>query len=208
MDGEAVDEGRDFSREVDKVWREVTYGARIEADERKKLAESFALLRSDRVRCMSGLPPIPPKLPRSIPPRKKPDAAAEPTIDLVNTYEAARILGVSKSFLDKARAQPADGPKFVRKSNKIFYHRDELIAWGRENLCKKKLKPQASEVEAISAGEAAAMMGMSEFMLVKMGKVGFGPRTIRKGDEVAYRLDDVRAWVARHHPAAAKEAAE
>lgn len=42
--------------------------------------------------------------------------------------QAADYLGMSKSFLDKARVH-GDGPPYFKIGNRVRYRRDELDAW-------------------------------------------------------------------------------
>jgi hypothetical protein len=47
----------------------------------------------------------------------------------VRVAEAAEYLGVSKSFLDKARCYGTNGPAFMRFGKSIVYSTDELDRW-------------------------------------------------------------------------------
>lgn len=49
----------------------------------------------------------------------------------IRTQEAAEYLGVSKSFLDKARCYGTNGPAFMRFGKAIVYSTSELDRWMR-----------------------------------------------------------------------------
>lgn len=49
----------------------------------------------------------------------------------VRVQQAAEYLGVSKSFLDKARCYGTSGPAFMRLGRTIIYDTDELDRWLR-----------------------------------------------------------------------------
>ena len=69
---------------------------------------------------------------RRLQPTTDSDATTMPL--LLSKKQAARYLGVSPSFLDKARSEgaPGDrspGPPFVRVGGRVFYRPPELDAW-------------------------------------------------------------------------------
>jgi len=45
--------------------------------------------------------------------------------------QAAAYVGLSKSYLDKARLR-GDGPRFIKRGARVFYWRADLDAWMRE----------------------------------------------------------------------------
>lgn len=47
----------------------------------------------------------------------------------IRVQQAAEYLGVSKSFLDKARCYGTNGPAFARLGRTIIYDTDELDRW-------------------------------------------------------------------------------
>jgi predicted DNA-binding transcriptional regulator AlpA len=47
----------------------------------------------------------------------------------IRVREAVEYLGVSKSFLDKARCYGTNGPAFMRFGTAIVYSTDELDRW-------------------------------------------------------------------------------
>ncbi|MCK1332468.1 MULTISPECIES: helix-turn-helix domain-containing protein [unclassified Bradyrhizobium] len=47
----------------------------------------------------------------------------------IRVREAAEYLGVSKSFLDKARCYGTNGPAFMRFGKAVVYSTDELDRW-------------------------------------------------------------------------------
>lgn len=50
--------------------------------------------------------------------------------DTVDTKGAARILGVSESWLHKLRAfRPDDSPRFLKCGRRVFYRLSDLYAW-------------------------------------------------------------------------------
>lgn len=49
----------------------------------------------------------------------------------VRVMEAAERLGVSKSFLDKARCYGTSGPRFMRFGRAIVYSTADLDEWAR-----------------------------------------------------------------------------
>lgn len=56
----------------------------------------------------------------------QPSSAVVPT--LLNASAASRVLGVSKSFLDKRRVR-GDGPPFRKIGSRVFYRAAELDQW-------------------------------------------------------------------------------
>jgi hypothetical protein len=64
----------------------------------------------------------------------------------IRVREAAEILGVSKSFLDKARIY-GGGPPFMRFGRAIIYSTDDLAEWARSCTVANDNAP-ASEAEA------------------------------------------------------------
>ena len=76
-------------------------------------------------------------VPRRILDRELPSNAAEIMEDLpllVDKRNAARILGVSESYLDKSRCEGVlkgrtPAPKFVRVEGRVFYKRSTLTEW-------------------------------------------------------------------------------
>ncbi|MBR0695868.1 AlpA family transcriptional regulator [Bradyrhizobium lablabi] len=49
----------------------------------------------------------------------------------IRVREAAEYLGVSKSFLDKARCYGTNGPSFMRFGRAVVYSTDELDRWAK-----------------------------------------------------------------------------
>ncbi len=50
--------------------------------------------------------------------------------DTVDTKGAARILGVSESWLHKLRAfKPEESPRFLKCGRRVFYRVSDLHAW-------------------------------------------------------------------------------
>ncbi|SCB36068.1 Helix-turn-helix domain-containing protein [Bradyrhizobium yuanmingense] len=49
----------------------------------------------------------------------------------IRVREAAEYLGVSKSFLDKARCYGTNGPAFMRFGKAVVYSTEELDRWAR-----------------------------------------------------------------------------
>ncbi|MGR4930258.1 helix-turn-helix transcriptional regulator [Bradyrhizobium sp. CAR08] len=49
----------------------------------------------------------------------------------IRVQEAAEYLGLSKSFLDKARCYGTNGPAFMRFGKAVVYSTDELDRWAR-----------------------------------------------------------------------------
>jgi hypothetical protein len=64
----------------------------------------------------------------------------------IRTPQAAEYLGVSKSFLDKARIY-GGGPRFMRFGRAIVYSTDDLAEWARSCTVANDNAP-AGKVEA------------------------------------------------------------
>jgi excisionase family DNA binding protein len=64
-----------------------------------------------------------------------PQKPAAPSIVVLTTKEAAKLLKVSVSWLAKARMR-GDGPPYIRIGRSIRYREDALIQWmkGRQRL--------------------------------------------------------------------------
>lgn len=59
----------------------------------------------------------------------------------IRVQEAAEYLGVSKSFLDKARCYRTNGPEFMRFGKAVVYSTDELDRWARTCAVANDNKP-------------------------------------------------------------------
>jgi predicted DNA-binding transcriptional regulator AlpA len=65
----------------------------------------------------------------------------------VRVKEAAQHLGVSKSFLDKARIY-GGGPLFMRFGRAVVYSTDELDAWARSCAATNDNRPARAKQTA------------------------------------------------------------
>lgn len=66
--------------------------------------------------------------------RSAPKAEILPDEELLTTEQAAAIMKVSISFLERGR-QSGDGPLFLRRGRTIRYLRSDLLAWWNEGRC-------------------------------------------------------------------------
>jgi predicted DNA-binding transcriptional regulator AlpA len=66
----------------------------------------------------------------------------------VRTVEAAQYLGVSKSFLDKARCYGTNGPRFMRFGRAVVYSTEDLDQWARSCTVANDNRPASGEEAA------------------------------------------------------------
>lgn len=54
----------------------------------------------------------------------------------------------------------------------------------------------AARLQLLSPGEAAATLGRKPQTMARWRCEGFGPKFVRVGGRIAYRVDDLEAWIA------------
>ena len=68
--------------------------------------------------------------------------AANDTFPLLDTMSASRLMGMSKSFLDKMRVR-GDGPQYLKVGNRVRYRHEDVAQW-----LEGRLLSSTSEAEA------------------------------------------------------------
>ena len=69
---------------------------------------------------------------------------------LIDTQQAARLLGVSKSLLDHDRLRPVLGVPYIRMGAAVRYDPQALLAWARSRMVHA---PEPQPEQARPAGE-------------------------------------------------------
>lgn len=106
-----------------------------------------------------SLPSLPPS-PSAAPVQKLTEAvSATESRKYLNTEEAATLLGVSKSYLNKARMTAGDGPEFIKLGARVMYERRQLDSWLAANGARETVK------HARRSGTAERPLSLDDFPL-------------------------------------------